>query len=271
MRPDEETNNAFLYCLIVAAIRYKIDILNTLAEANHHHTTIFDREGNCPAFVEYFHKLFARCQNALRGRWENFWAAGEPCITRLLDRETVINKLVYGATNPVKDHLVDRVHHWPGANSYPNLLSGRPLTARRPRHFFRPDGPMPESVTLELTIPPELGPAAQVIAEVKAGVDAVERAVAEQRRRNGTRIMGRKAVLAQSWKTAPTSTEPRRNLRPRFAGGAKSMATALQGYGMFLDAYRAARTRWSNRCSAIFPPGTYWLARFAGVPVEAAA
>lgn len=271
LRPDEETNNAFLYCLIVAAIRYKIDILNTLAEANHHHTVIYDRYGACPAFVEYFHKLFARCQNVLRGRWENFWAAQAPCITRLLDRDAVIDKLVYVATNPVKDHLVERVHHWPGANGYPNLLSGRPLTARRPRHFFRPDGPMPESVTLNLTIPPELGPAADVIAEVKAGVAAVERAVAERRHRDGTRIMGRKAVLAQSWKTTPKSTEPRRNLRPRFAGNVLNRTAALLGYRMFLDAYREARDRWSNRRSAIFPPGTYWLARFAGVPVAAAA
>jgi hypothetical protein len=30
-------------------------------------------------------------------------------------REAVIDKLVYTATNPVMEHLVDSVHHWPGA------------------------------------------------------------------------------------------------------------------------------------------------------------
>src|SRR5262249_37925533 len=93
MRPDDATNNAFIYCLAVAAARFGIEVIATVAESNHHHTIIYDRRGLCSAFVEHFHKLFARCQNALRGRWENFWASEEPCITRLLDTETVIDKI----------------------------------------------------------------------------------------------------------------------------------------------------------------------------------
>jgi hypothetical protein len=31
-----------------------------------------------------------------------------------IGRDTVIDKLVYAATNPVLDDLVDRVHLWPG-------------------------------------------------------------------------------------------------------------------------------------------------------------
>jgi putative transposase len=54
LRPDDATTNAFLYCLAVAAQRYRIEVLLTLAESNHHHTVFFDRYGNCPAFVEYF-------------------------------------------------------------------------------------------------------------------------------------------------------------------------------------------------------------------------
>src|SRR5437762_10107788 len=99
IRPDDATNNAFLYCLIIAAERCGIEVLLSVAESNHHHTVIFDRDGRCPEFVENFHRLFARSQNAFRGRWENFWAAEEPCITRLLDRRAVIDKLVYAATN----------------------------------------------------------------------------------------------------------------------------------------------------------------------------
>lgn len=74
MRPDEETNNAFIYCLAVAAQRYGIRVIFTTAMSNHHHTGIEDPNGNYPAFLEHFHKLFAKCQNALRGRWENFWS-----------------------------------------------------------------------------------------------------------------------------------------------------------------------------------------------------
>jgi hypothetical protein len=48
--------------------------------------------------------------------------------------------------DPVQDHLVDRVRHWPGVNGLAALLAGRSLRARRPRHFFRPDGPMPDEL-----------------------------------------------------------------------------------------------------------------------------
>jgi putative transposase len=72
LRPDAATNNAFTYCLIEAAQRTQIEVLLPCAMSNHHHTVIFDRFGRYPEFVEHFHKMFARSQNALRHRWENF-------------------------------------------------------------------------------------------------------------------------------------------------------------------------------------------------------
>jgi len=30
-----------------------------------------------------------------------------------------------GATNPVQNHLVERVHHWPGGNGLARLMAGR--------------------------------------------------------------------------------------------------------------------------------------------------
>jgi hypothetical protein len=45
---------------------------------------------------------------------------------------------------------------------------------------------------------------------------------------------------------------------------------ALQRSKAFLAAYRAARDLWKAGIAALFPAGTYWLRRFAGVPVEAA-
>ena len=108
LRPDALTNQAFTYCLAEAAQRFEIDILLPVAESNHHHTILFDRHGRVPQFTEHFHKMLARCQNARWGRWENLWAAEEPCLTELLTREAIIAKLVYAASNPVKDLLVER-------------------------------------------------------------------------------------------------------------------------------------------------------------------
>ena len=153
MRPDRETNNAFIYCLAVAAERYGIRVLFTVAMSNHHHTGIEDPDGNYPAFLEHFHKLFAKCQNALRGRWENFWSSEQTSVVRLADPDDVVDKMVYALTNPVKDKLVEKAHHWPGASSLDALMHGKTLVASRPRHFFRDEGAMPDVVSLRFSRP----------------------------------------------------------------------------------------------------------------------
>src|SRR5689334_16912554 len=136
MRPDDATNNGFIYCLGEAAQRFEIDVLLPVAMSNHYHAVVYDRFGRLPQFTERFHKMFAKCQNALRGRWENFWSSEQVCVVRLVEPEDVITKLVYTATNPVKDHLVERVHHWPGVNGLAKFLRAEPFHAERPRHFF---------------------------------------------------------------------------------------------------------------------------------------
>ena len=268
LRPDDATTNAFIYCLAVAAAKFGIDVLFTVAESNHHHTVIFDRHGWVSAFIEHFHKLVARSQNALRGRWENFWSSEEPCITRLLDRDAVIDKLIYTASNPVKDRLVERAHQWPGANAYSAFMNSRSIKATRPRHFFRNPGPMPKHVTLNFVIPEQLGPAEEVIHEVREGVAAVEARVKLERQTSGAGVVGVRRIREQSWKDSPTSKEPRRNLRPRFAGKLEARLPALAEYRTFLGAYRRARARWLVGMSAVFPVGTYWLSRFARISVE---
>jgi hypothetical protein len=240
--------------------------------SNHYHAVIFDQHGRYPEFVEHFHKMFARSQNALRGRWENFWSSEQVSVVRLVGREDVMNKLVYTATNPVKDYLVDRVDHWPGVNGLHAFLAGRCLRAVRPRHFFRPDGAMPATVEMPLSIPPELGPAADVIEELRQRVLAVELELAAERQRTGRRILGRRAVLHQSWHGQPSNPEPRCGLRPRVAARSKwARIEALLRDHEFIDAYVSARKSWREGAATAFPPGTYWLRRFANVPIVAEA
>ena len=268
LRPDRETNNAFVYCLAVAAQRHPIDVIDFVQMSNHLHDAIYDRLGNAPAFYEDFHKLLAKCMNALRGRWENFFSSEQVCVVRLETREDLINKLVYIATNPVKDGLVERVDDWPGSSGYRALLSGEPLRATRPKHFFAENGTMPEEVTLHLTIPPELGDRDEILAEVKARVAAFEEETARERARTGKRVLGRYAVLRQSWRDSPTSREPRRGLRPTFA--ARSLwarLEAIQRKRKFIAAYRKARLALLAGTLIPFPPGTYWLRRFLAVEV----
>jgi REP element-mobilizing transposase RayT len=271
LRPDAETNNVFTYCLIEAALRCQVEVLMTCAMSNHHHTVIYDRWGRHPEFTEHFHKMLAKSQNALRGRWENLWSSEPVCVVKLVGREAVLDKLVYTATNPVLDHLVDQVHHWPGVNGLSALLAGRPLRATRPRHFFRPDGTMPDEVTLTMRVPAELGPEAELLAELRERVEATEAEKAAERQQTGGRVCGRRAVLAQSWRSHPNSVEPRRNLRPQVAVRNKwARIEALCCNRAFETAYATAREAWREGNPAVFPPGTYWLRRFAHVTVAEA-
>jgi REP element-mobilizing transposase RayT len=267
MRPDRETNNAFIYCLAEAASRYRIQVLFTAAMSNHHHTGIYDPDGNYPAFLEHFHKLFAKCQNALRGRWENFWSSEQTSVVRLVGPEDVLDKMTYALTNPVKDDLVERAHHWPGVTSLDATTRGKRLSASRPKHFFRDKGPMPEVVSLSFSQPPgfeHLG-AAEFATVVAERVRDVEERMLAERRRTGVRVLGRRGVLAQRASDRPRSQEPRRQLDPRVAARSMwSRIEALLRNKAFREAYAEARATFiSGVRDVVFPAGTYWLRRFA--------
>jgi hypothetical protein len=271
LRPDEETNNAFVYVLGEAAKRFGMVVILSQMMSNHHHTALYDPEGRYVEFLEHFHKFVAKSQNALRGRWENLWSTEETCVVEVLSRADLLDKLVYIATNPVKDGLVDKVHHWPGPQFVAALFSGRVLHARRPLHFFRSEGPMPQEVELVLKLPDSLEDKEGFLAELRKRITEAEDGYARERRAAGRRVIGRHNILQQAWSGSPTSHEPRRDLRPRVAARNKWLRIAtLQRNKEWQAAYRSARRRWAAGEEAVFPYGTYWLSRFAHIRVEPA-
>lgn len=269
LRPDEETNNAFTYLIGEAAQRFGMDIILPQMMSNHHHTSLYDAEGRYVEFMAHFHKFAAKSQNALRGRWENMWSTEEPCTLELVTREDLLDRLVYTATNPVKDGLVEKVHHWPGPKFVDALLNGKTLRARRPKHFFREDGPMPAEIELVLKLPDHFEGKEEFLAELRRRISEVEEACARERQMTGRRVVGRRGVLRQSWRESPTSREPRRNPRPRVGARSKWLRIAtLQRNKEWQAEYREARRRWCAGEDCEFPYGTYWLQRFAKVRVK---
>jgi len=271
LRPDDEMNALFEYCLAVAAIEYGIVVILACVLSNHHHTVVFDPLGNISEFCAYLHRLVANATNALRGRRENLWSSEALSLVRLVDADDVLAKLVYAATNPVKDGLVAKVEEWPGVNTLGALLEGRAIETTRPTYFFAADGTMPATAVLELAIPPSLGPADEFRTRLRTLCAEAEAAFAAERRRTGKTVLGRKAVLAQSWLAQPKKLRDDSELRPTIA--ARSLVSrikALARYRVFLAAYRAARERWRAGEAALFPAGTYWLKRFAFVSVAEA-
>jgi REP element-mobilizing transposase RayT len=59
MRPGRETNNAFIYCLALAARKTGVSIVCVGTLSNHWHGIVVDKHGRLPQFLEHFHKLCA--------------------------------------------------------------------------------------------------------------------------------------------------------------------------------------------------------------------
>jgi putative transposase len=270
LRPDAETNNAFIYCLAIAAARSGVKIIFVHAASNHYHAGIHDPLGRFPEFLHYFHEFIAKSQNALRGRFENFWSSEQTSVVRLVEADDVIEKMLYALTNPVKDPLVDHVGEWPGVNSYEATINDTALAASRPKHFFREKGAMPESVEVRLSRPQgfENMPQTEFASMIKDRVQAFERSAADERREKGIRVLGREGILNQDWNASPSSHTPHFKLDPRVAAKNKwARIEALARNKAFLEAYLEARRRLkAGATDVVFPAGTWWLRRHAGVP-----
>ena len=269
MRPDHATTEAFLYCLILAAQRCNVGLIAFLANSNHWHGIVIDRDGRLPEFIHFFHVLFAKHQNCLRGRWENFWASEQTSIVELIEPGDIVDKCAYALANPVKDQLVEKAHHWPGASALVALRHPRAICATRPKRFFRADGNLPHVVSLELSVPRGFVGRAEFRRRVDEQIAVVAIAATEKRRGSRRHVLGSKAVLAQPWSQRPDSQEPRRQLSPRVACRSKwARIEALQRNKQWLDAYAACRARYvAGDRRVVFPAGTYWLARQSAVKV----
>ena len=83
-----------------------------------------------------------------------------------------------------------------------------------------------------------------------------------------TALRNATVVRAQSWRDSPASMAPRRGLRPQVATRSKwARIEALLRNRTFATEYAGAREQWRNGLPTVFSPGTYWLHRFASVPV----
>ena len=268
LKPSKRANQAFLYALAVAAQKTGVKILWAVAMSNHQHCGVYDASGRMVEFTREFHRLVAKHHNAMYGRWENFWACESPTDILLSDAADILDKLVYSLVNPCSAHLVERARQWPGVISLPNQL-GKTLVIKRPKTYFRQDGPMPASVELVFHKPPHFDHLSmeEYRALVARRLRAKEDELIAQRRAEGKRVLGRRRVLRQSHEDSPRSREPRRVRRPRLA--AKSLWRRLEAIRRlkdFIKAHAEALAVWrSGDRNVEFPYGTYAMRVIHGV------
>jgi hypothetical protein len=248
--------------------RASVHLIWTTVMSNHHHTGVYDPHGNISTFCRELHRLIAKHHNSAYGRFEDFWVQGPPGRRRLEDSNAILDKLVYSLTNPIVPSLVDRAVRWPGINTTPEQLCST-RTVRRPKHYFRGDGTIPEALELTFHKPPgfdELRDAQfrKLVADRVTDVEDKKRA---ERRKTGEHLIGRRVVLKQHREDNPSSWAPRFKLNPQVATRNKwRRIEALERLKAFFAAYRDALRRWRfGERNVVFPYGTNMMRTVHGV------
>lgn len=266
LKPSRLTNQVLRYCLGVAAQKTGVLVHAVCFMSNHWHGVVSDPFARLPEFLEHFHRLVAKAQNASLGRWENLWSSEKTSVVLLVSDADVLEKMAYTIANPTAAGLVRSPREWPGVVSQ---RIGEQWQVDMPETFFDPEGELPESVALELTRPPiyrQLDTAQlahHLATAVEGKVREARKAVAEK----GRHFIGAKAVLQQAFDAVPQTVEPRRNSNPRIAATrTPERVQAIRNFIAFLRDYRAAWFAWrSGNRDQLFPAGTYALRVYARV------
>jgi REP element-mobilizing transposase RayT len=267
LRPSALTNGIFLYVLAVAARRFRIRVHAFCVMSNHYHLVVTDPDARLPAFSQYLDALVARAVNSTLGRWEAFWAPSTYSAVALASPGDVVAKVAYVVANPVTAGLVRRGREWPGLWSSPEQIGAPTLLVERPAAFFRPDGDMPTTVELEVTVPPGFDSDEEFGARVAEAVSMLEERERQNLARAGRSFLGARRVASQSPIARPFARERRKGLRPRVAARDRwKRLEVLSRLAEFVTQYREALDAWrSGLRDAEFPAGTYLMRVAHGV------
>ncbi len=266
LKPSQRTNQLVRYCLALAASKTGVLLHAVCFMSNHWHGVVTDPCARLPEFLEHFHRLLAKAQNASLGRWENLWSSDKTSVVLLVSDDDLLEKMAYTIANPTAAGLVRSPREWPGVIT---TRIGQRCDVEIPDVFFDPEGTLPDTVALEFARPP-IYPQLDQKQLGRHLANAVERRVRDAREalvRQGRKFLGAKAVLQQCFDAVPKTTEPRRNPNPRIAAAhTPERVQAIRNLLAFLRDYRAAWHAWRHgKREQLFPAGTYALRIYARV------
>jgi putative transposase len=270
LRPDDLLNNAFVYCLALAAEKHRVSVHALCAMSNHYHLIVTDTEGVLPNFMAWFNRQLAMCVKRLRCWDEVVWEPNVPySAVELGGLPEVLDKASYVVLNPVSAALVRSPERWPGALSTVERLRLGAMNATRPPVWFSNDAP--ESARLVLSAPP-------CFANPSDYFEALNRLLANRAsflraelRRKGRSFLGRARLRRTAVAARPTKKKEPLGRNPVFSALTRSAwLAAVERLRAFRFAYRTAYCAWRKGDRSVeFPAGTWWVVQYAGASAVA--
>ncbi|MGB8331734.1 MAG: transposase [Polyangiales bacterium] len=265
LRPDRGLNNAFVYCLALAARKYDISVHALCAMSNHYHLVITDTHGVLPDFMAWLNRHLAMCVKRLR-RWDE--VVWEPNVAysavELVGASEVLDKVAYVLLNPVSAALVRSPERWPGAVSTLDVLRQGTLGTVHPGIWFKDD--VPKNLSLPLSLPPCFSGVLEYHEALGALVRLRLTQARAELRRQGRSCLGRARVRKTAVSDQPATKKQRFGLNPTFSALTRdAWRSAVQRLRAFRLAYRVAYEAWRTGDRTVaFPAGTWWVVRYAG-------
>lgn len=271
--PDQARHieQAYWYCLAIAANKYGILVHAACLMSTHDHEVVTDTRSELPRFLHLFHLLFARCTKAIRGWPAEVFDKDSTSAVHLRTPEAMIESLAYLISNPVQALATRYAKDWPGAQTLPKDIGNRRIRVKRPDFYFRPGNPnYPDVVELDLHMPAAV--------QCDYGNELAQERIAQRVRerehqarqvakRTGRSFVGPRRILRLPHSKRASTHEEFGSLNPRFAvaGNKEAAATALKELRCFNAQYDDALAAWTagDRTGA-FPHGTWWMRVFHG-------
>jgi hypothetical protein len=222
----------------------------------------------------WFHKLIAKCVNALWDRKGSVFCSSSGCRIQVLPRaEDVLDRLAYIVAQPVRHALVENREEWPGFQLTIEQMAGAEIKVRRPAFFSKH---MPGELTLTITRPPHfqhLSPE-EYTALLRGAVEAKEAKWREHNAREGISYGTRESALAVAHTDRPRrqTIKERHARRPKFATTCPEVRKTLTTYlRCFNRSYTEARLDYAaGNQTRLFPPGTHQLQQLLSIPCHPA-
>jgi len=272
LKPDPDTHNILGSCLGRALKRYPVRIHAFFSNVNHFHCIFSlapDQVPHASLFLRYLHGQTGKQLNIHYKRTGRVWSSRGHVIP-IVDQDTLLSRLLYAATNVVKDSLVEKTSHWPGFSTWDQLAHGsrQAFTYLDRTAWWQAGGwwrriPKEKFIrTVDVVTSPlpgweHLAPHERQC-RFRRLVREKEQEFAEVRDREGRKVLGKGGLLGIDPKSSPEIPKKSTPM-PRCHAGSKEIREAFirDVLKPFWDRYREASGKFrSGNYSAEFPLGS---------------